>query len=393
MRLVYLRSAVLGVVLGSAPAFGSFAQKPPEPPPAVDPYTESEAEKLAALGYERYAPFPFGDGHGTKAIEDALGLPVLWVETAHFKLGSTLPAYKVGRDAKERKRIRGELERLSERLDTVSARAKKLDPWLRLHLYAQRLEELYAEIETLLGAVDDGDGPFFGMRGKFCVLLFGKASGLGRYSGHFLKREGEGALRSHYAEVDSMVYAAHMEALEGDFATDVAFHTIVTFGVVQNLLDGYRGYRHVLPLWWQEGIAHAFARRIEPRCNVNGADASRREANAKGWDWAPRVRARVRTGATCSWETLFGWATPDEVSLPDRMVMWSRGEYLVRERPDVVRQFQRALNEPPLGSWQRPSNDVFVPGQKKALEAATGQSLEELDAAWAAFVEREYPKK
>ncbi len=386
MRLAFLAFALLG----GAPI---LAQKPPEPPPQVDPYTQADPARMQRLGYARFAPFPFGDGHGTKAIDAVLGTPVLWVETAHFRIGSTLPEYKLGGNADERKRVKADLARLSKRLGDIPARAKTLDPWLRLHLYAQRLEELYAEAADLLGAPSNVDGPYLGMREKYGVLLFRKASGFGRYAGHFLKRDEASALRAHYAEFDSMVYAVHAEALEGDFATDLALLTVVTYGVVQNLVDGYRGFRHVMPLWWQAGVAQSFARRIDPRCNVNGDNAAGRAARNKAWDWAPRVRGRVRNGAVPTWEAMLSWSAESQLPVAHHMVLWSRADYLLRERPEAVSAFQRALTEPPLGSWQRPPDDVFVSGQAAALVQATGLSLAELDAAWIRYVESEYPRK
>jgi len=112
-----------------------------------DPYTEADPDRMAAAGYVSFGPFAWGDNHDTARIEHVLGdgVKLLWVETAHFKIGSSLPPYKIPHDKTERRKLRDELERLDAKLPAVKPRTRTLDRWLRLHLFAQRLEDTYAD--------------------------------------------------------------------------------------------------------------------------------------------------------------------------------------------------------------------------------------------------------
>ena len=194
---------VAGMVLG-----GLAAQDDPPRDDAArfaaDPYTAGDAAAIERAGYARIGHFVFGDRHDTRRIEAELGrLPFVWIETEHFKLGSTLPAQKVPTDKDARRALLDELTALRERLPRLKPRRiKVLDPWLRAHLYAARLERLYAEVVELLGVDDvewpDADAPFFrgaapddqpwmgrgphlGVKGKFLVLLCRQQSACSRY--------------------------------------------------------------------------------------------------------------------------------------------------------------------------------------------------------------------
>src|SRR5262245_25935574 len=60
---------------------------------AVDPYTEADPAAMAKAGYVAFAPFAFGDGYDTRDVMALLGdEQLLWVETAHFKIGCALTA-------------------------------------------------------------------------------------------------------------------------------------------------------------------------------------------------------------------------------------------------------------------------------------------------------------
>ncbi|HMQ23572.1 MAG TPA: hypothetical protein PKE00_13830, partial [Planctomycetota bacterium] len=92
----------------------------------IDPYTKNDPAAMEKAGYVRFHPMPFGEQAGvevsTEKIEEELGdAKVRWVETAHFRIGSTLPAFLI--PASERKiklKIEAELERLAKKLPNVN---------------------------------------------------------------------------------------------------------------------------------------------------------------------------------------------------------------------------------------------------------------------------------
>src|SRR5688572_19793294 len=76
---------------------------------AVDPYTGGERAGIDRAGYVGLGPFPLWEGVRTTDVEEAIGRRVIWIETAHFKVGSTLETYKPAKgDPREEKRIKEE---------------------------------------------------------------------------------------------------------------------------------------------------------------------------------------------------------------------------------------------------------------------------------------------
>src|SRR5262249_8103394 len=104
-------SSAASALLCSLIAFQSAAETR-APFPKVDPYTGGAAEALSRAAYVSFGPFLGGDNHSTAQIRHELGgTPLIFVETAHFKLGSSLPEYELTKDAAENAKLRDELER------------------------------------------------------------------------------------------------------------------------------------------------------------------------------------------------------------------------------------------------------------------------------------------
>ncbi len=379
--------------------------------PAVDPYTRNTKEALEKAGYVSFGPFRFGDDHTTEQIETVLGgVPLIWVETAHFKIGSGLPECAAGEDSNERERLRDELERLAQRVPNVKVKAKKLDPWLRLHLFAARLEQTYADFQQLFGVKDGdfptvpatpeerlapgymGDGPYLGMPSKFTVLLFDKESSLARYASVYLNMKVEAALRWFFPRTGSMLYLAAAELLEGDYANDTAFTCQAIGGVVQNLANGFRNYGHTLPLFWSEGLAHWFSRRFDARYHFFQGDAGTGRVK-DGGKWESSVRARVERDVFPPTAEMLGWQDPLALEWADHLILWSRVDYLMAREDGAAARFQRLLKTPLVESGGRPREELLRERTEQAFREATGQTPEDFDAAWSAWVERTYPAK
>ena len=237
----------------------------------------------------------------------------------------------------------------------MKPKARTLDPWLRLHLYAQRLEELYARFEEVFDLEADdfpaetleaaaprgpmGRGPHLGAAGKFRVLLLEKASGLARYSGTWLGGPVDIACRHYYPELDAFFFGISYEFLTGAYRNDGALFCAVAHGVVQNLASAFRG-AHENPLWWSLGLARWFAREIDPRYQIytGGKDDDARGEDES--DWEPKVRARVGHGVFPSTEDMLDWSDPAALSFADHMILWSRVDYVLR-RPKTAHALPR----------------------------------------------------
>lgn len=363
--------------------------KPPEPPPAVDPYTRGEALALARAGYASFGPLRFGPAT-SDVVQQHLGdVPILWVETAHFRIGSSLGPYKVLRnddrtdvvdDASER---RLELTALSDVLERVPVKAKELDPWLRLHLYAQRLERLYADFGRQLAL---GTHTHAGlavpeplMPGKLLVLLAQKKSTLARFSSEYCGQERGDSVLHYFQDEKALFFGVSDESVA---MGDAELYYALVYGVTQNLACALNGYPHNLPPWWGNGLALWFARTARPRVMLYsrpGGDLLPPEELA---DWEPLVRGRVAAGTYLGWKDMLERASWLEQPFGDNLVLWSRIDFLLRREGfagTVTVQMHQPVSQVPEGA--------------KALRAATGMDLAALDRAWSEWVLDSYRKK
>jgi hypothetical protein len=377
--------------------------------PKVDPYTNGDPGALQKAGYASYGPFRFGDDHTTDQIVTTMGgIPLLWVETEHFKLGSGLPEYTLKDDPKEKERIKGELERLQTRLPEVKVKTKKLDPWLRLHLFAQRLEELYASFMSAFGLQESefptappdpkkksagpymGEGRYLGASSKFTVLLFDKRSHVGRYSLSYLGKSLGAPTRWHFEAVDSWLFLTAAEFLEGDYINDSAFTCDVASSVSHNLGSAFRGYHVTLPFAISEGLAHWFSRKIDPRFHFfSGLDLTKVRIRDE-WNWAPSVRARVEHKVFPSTSDMLGWNDPEALEWAQHQILWSRMDYLIAREDGAAGKILRMLKEPPKRLL---SAEEIAERARDAILTSTGGDLDKFDADWSDWVLRTYPKK
>lgn len=380
--------------------------------PEVDPYTKNAPAAVEKAGYVSLGPFRFGPDHTTDQVESVLeGVPLLWVETEHFKLGSGLPEYVLGGDPREKERIRAELERLSAKLPSIKTKTKKLDPWLRLHLFAQRLEELYGhflaafdlrESEFPTAPPDErtrnspnymGEGRYLGMSSKFTVLLFAKKSHVARYSSVYLGQAFEVPTRWHLASIDSWLYVSAAEFLEGEYDNDSALACDVVGAVSKNLAAGVRGAAAPLPFAVGEGLAHWFSRQIDPRYHLfAGLDPSQIHLKEE-WNWAPSVRDRVEHRVYPSTADMLAWSDTRPLEWADHLVLWSRMDYLFAREDGAAGRFLRRLKAPFPKAKGTPTPEARLERVRESLASATDTDLAGFDAAWSAWVLASYPEK
>ncbi len=204
-----------------------------------DPYSGNDPDLMRQAGIISTGNMYWADGHTTKDIQDNLGhVKIIWAETAHFKIGCSLPSYAIDKNSKlEKSKLRDELKTLSSVLPDIKVKTKQLDSWLRLYLYLQRAEGLYSETQELLGLTDKdfpsgpgelvegrymGEGPYLGMTNKFTLMLFEKKSSLGRYRNGFLGASGSAPIRFMYPQDGCLLFAVAQET--DGVSSDTSLH-------------------------------------------------------------------------------------------------------------------------------------------------------------------------
>ncbi len=404
MRTLSVSIALLGLLAPAAAA--PQQEKPEEVFEKTDPWTRGAKEELARAGYESFGPFHLADGLETRDIEETCGVPrILWVETAHFRLGSTLQTYECPSDEFEEQKLKSELGRLAKRIKRAPRQAAKLDPWLRLHLYAQRLEELYADFEARFGLreeefehkpdskLDLGPGRYLGSELKYTVLLTSKTAPLARCGKRLLQIDEQGYYRG-LLPGGSWFLGASAEGLKQlDCSFDSGLHALVAYALAENLCDGFRGSKREKPLWWKHGVGLYYSRRVEERWSVHVA-RTETGSEADAWRWEPRLTALVANNFVPTWDEMLGWPGGKQLDAAQHMSTWARVSWLLGLEKADLRGFLLAISEPyDTGLSDAERAKALAETSRKALQATFGKSPAELDAAWRKWLAKKFPKR
>ncbi|MCA8973891.1 MAG: hypothetical protein KDC98_04180 [Planctomycetes bacterium] len=384
----------------------------------IDPYTKNDPKLIAAAGYVSLGPFRFGNiaDNPTQStqIDEALEyVQILWIETPHFRLGCNLPAWAVPTDLPSRNKIRAELSELKEKLPGINPKTRKLDPWLRAHLFAHRLEKLYAEISELFGVKDSdfpadpskvirtegarymGYGPFLGMRDKYLVLLFEDIATYRQYLKTFTGRDTKFPQRWHFKESSSLLFATAINCDGQDFRHDTAMHCTIGFNVSQLLLDGFRYYSYDLPVWIREGLAHWMLRRVSPRWpnfdQQEGGAADLRQGGSEKWPVMARNLVSSN-GKFAPFPEVMKWRDFGDITYNDHVAVWSRFDWLMSQGPEKWQKFLFTVKGRVDANWSPDQSDL-VGATRTGLSDAYGLTPLNFDDRWAEWVKATYPAK
>lgn len=309
-----------------------------------DPFTLADPKIMAQAGVVAYGPMLWADNLRTEEIDRVLGENrIRWLETAHFLIGCNLAATGPVDDGEARKLQNAELQRLHKRCAKFPERSAKLDPWLRLHLFAQRAEELYAEFAELVGHAD-ANGTFLGQKGKFPVLLFEKRADTVRYLDRFCGIKSQVSQQYLYSKTGQHGFVL---SAEGDEPRDDAqVHSQFRFLLIQVFADAFGG----LPSWVDHGLAHSFARQVPSRLMMAVPKDDEAIDQQTQHKWPAKMRARAQHEALLIpfadllTKTDFGyWASVQS---------WSRIDYLTQLDEAKFREFLRGLGGGGSGSRQ-----------------------------------------
>lgn len=413
LRLVATGAALCLAVL--SPLAAQRGSKKPEKW-RIDPYTKNDPKAMERVGYVAFAPFDFGEYAGkpvsTDAIEETLGkLKIRWVETEHFKLGSSLPSFTIpASDRPLKAKLRGELERLGKRLPRINIKTRRLDPWLRVHLFAQRLEDLYEDFARRLDVTAAsfptqrnaqlrngkywGEGPYLGQHGKYAVLLFQKGSDFTRYLSLFVGKVQEMAQRWNFKIVGSQLFATAEELIpQGSY--DTRMHTHVVFNVVHNLINGYRFYSYDLPVWFNEGMAHWYSIRVSKKWG--GKDFDQNESASvdmiNSSKWAVKTRQWLVAGKLRPAAELLILRDFGQLTKYDHVKSWSLCDYLMSLGDEKWRDYMNEVKGfiDPV-SREAVAREVLKL-QRKGLRKAYDLNPLNLDEKWKQWVMETYPVK
>ncbi|HEB52070.1 MAG TPA: hypothetical protein ENI87_02320 [bacterium] len=382
----------------------------------IDPYTKNDPKKMAKAGYLNYGPFRFGnlaaDPVQSTDIANTLSyLQILWVETEHFRIGQQLPQWQVPTDMATRRKIRAELTELKKKIPSINPKTRRLDPWLRLHLTAHRLEKLYQETLDLFGVKQNdfptdasqvivdpkatymGYGPYMGMKDKFLVFVVEKEGPFRQYMKKYLGRDSKFPQRWHFTDSSSLIFTCSTESNDFPLKHDTALHCALYFNVSQNLLDGFRYYSYDLPVWIKEGFGHWNARRIDGKWSNfdqnEGSIADMKQLSK----WKPYARGMIaNTNKYAPFPTVASWRDFGAISFNDHVMIFSRMDFLLSQGSAKWKKFLFGVKGRVDENWM-PDQKNLVGATRRALKDAYGLTFLNFDDRWKAWVKKTYPSK
>ena len=390
--------ALVCVLAFASPAAAQRRSKDlPKNDPTNDPYTEGDPEVWKEIGIVSMGGFAFGESD-TKTIDAQLPTcEILWLETAHFKIGFALGSYKVPQ--KEKDKILGELTLLSETLPNLKPKQKTLDPWLRLHLYGQRAEQLYQRFLDLV-QVDDsvfpdgttswdttgtywGEGPYLGEKSKYEILILPSEAAHLTYLGDNFGLGNKRTQRWNIVSRQAITVTFHEK--QGSLKTDTAMHAHLAFNLGHNFLDGFKFYAYDSPIWLREGLGHFFEREISPKYNTFDGDEGSVPEMSKKSDWQSAVVKLVRTGKAPRMAEMIRFNNYGELELDHHFTTWSMVQFLATAHPDKFAELIKGLKG--ITDEEGYSDGSDLPGKQRDLfKDLFGWSFAQFDEAWAAWV-------
>jgi hypothetical protein len=379
----------------------------------MDPYTRNEPRLMEKAGYVSYAPFEFGqkgnEPSTTTAIDEHFEneRELRWVETAHFKIGLELEPWQVPLEPRIRNRIREELTELKERTGwKINPKTRVLDPWLRLHLFAQRLENHYTRFctEYLRRELDEfpegpgawdgqgeymGEGPYLGQKGKYHVLVFDRERDYEEYLLAFTGRRAAGGQRENFKIIGSLAYFTATENEDARLKDDTALYCNLTFNTTHLFINGYKLYAYDLPVWIREGLAHWFERRVDPDFNSFTRSEGAAPITRAVSDWEPRVRAKIGSDDFTPFIDAYQWRDFGQIEFDDHLAVWSRWDFLMSKGPESFAAFMKAIKGRVDTEGMTSGRDI-VEATRNALQDAYGISPLTFDERWREWVIENY---
>lgn len=277
------------------------------------------------------------------ALEKQLGVTLQWVESDHFLIGFE-PSHWRTREKRE------------------------LDGHGAAHLFARRLEGMYADFEKLF-AIDDGR-----MRNKLHqVLVFDRQKNLTR-AAELLLQMTTGFAAKRAGDPSILVTWNNRKDLPGDLDFDrhVTHHVTHLLASVFHLKEWLYAQGFL-----DEGLAHFFEMRYFAAAD-NSCNQEEEEEDFGNQNWPKEVLAAVSAGKNPPLAELCLKRT-DELHGLEHAFAWSFTDHLVAADPLKVAALMVALKE--------------KCELREALRRSFGKSIFELENEWKASVLATYPAR
>lgn len=393
--------ALLLAALAAAPLAARAAASPllQKGGPAVCPYCKNDPKILAAAGLVGHGPMPFGKNNSDEVKRFLSYTQPLFLETAHFRIGTTLEGFSV--PEKNYKRMEAELGELKKKLPLVSEKSRQIDPWLRLHLYGLRCEKRYERFLQILGMKDEdfypraigkpyrGEGKYLGMMDKLEVVLL---KDMRQFTD--LLREHTGATtrmskREHFVQRGAL--SVFIPAVD-DLRDDDNLHAHISHNLGHNFVLGFKFYSYEPPKWFEEGFGHLFEKEVSETYNSFDSEEAAVGQMYEGSDWREGALKFLGRGKATSVAELIHKKGLSDLGKEDHVIAWSKVEFLLKAYPDKFPKFLDAIRGR-IGANNLPDGSNIQQVQRDFFKAELGLSLDAFDREWEKWVRKNYVAK
>ncbi|MEZ6004008.1 MAG: hypothetical protein R3F17_05840 [Planctomycetota bacterium] len=378
--------------------------KLPKTDPGNCPYCHNDPEILAKSKLVAHGGFQVARGTIEDAMKNLPGAEIYWLETEHFEIGYGLGPYKVRQDEKEK--IRAECAELALVLENIPEKPKILDPWLRLHLTAMRLEKIYANMLDFFEVKQEwfpaagtvwnqtgeywGEGPYMGQKSKLEVMILPSEGLHQRWLRGNFGLLTKNTQRWHVIDTGALHLTIHEE--QGSLSIDSAMHGHLAFNVSIMLCNSLRHYSYDMPIWLLEGIGHYMERQVCPKYNTfDSGEGGIAETNRKE-NWEPDVKKFVAKGEASSLGAMVRMTAWSELTLERHMTAWSMIDYLQKAHPGFLATLLKRTSD--LRSEQNiPDGTNLLECHRDVFKEVLGMNYLQFDRAWAEWVTANYASK
>lgn len=388
-------ACTLALLLSGLPLAAQKERRPANAPENCS-WCEGDPERMKAAGIVSHGGFKFCATDTAGVDQHFGGKEIYWIESEHLRIGLCLGPHKVGPD--ESKKVRAELTELSEKLPKVDPKTKNLDPFMRTHLYAHRLEKAYARFMELmrvkpsdfpdgrgvwlLGTPYFGEGPYLGQKEKFEVLVLPTAAD---QVGFLLPQFGLSVKRTQRWNIiarDCLVVVTNLA--ENELRNDQQLHGHLVFNLAINFQDGFKHYSYETPCWIREGLAHYMEREIDPKFNTFDSSEGGQAVKVNKENWDGEVKQLIASGKAPRVAELTALKTYAEFELRHHYGCWSMTRFMIETNPEGYACLQSKLHgrKKPDGS---PDAEDMPAAQREAFQECFGMGYAQFDAAWQAW--------
>jgi hypothetical protein len=359
------------------------------------PWCKDDPERMQKAGIVSHGPIPIGPEGSAAIVEKLPASQWIFLETAHIRWASSLGPCNV--EQEDKKRVAAELARLKLLLPTVPSDPKRLDPFLRLHLFAMKGEGSSTRASRNSCACKTptspsrarrtapmGDGRYLGEKDKFEIVIHAARATHGA-SSRSISAGRRPSTRCAGLKAQQKVVASIPRRTR--ICGDKWLYPHVVHNLSHLCFDAYKHFSYDPPLWLSEGLALCMEKEIEPESTTNEGEEGGKSDVRGPKDWNAAARKLAAAGDQARLAQLMGIHEVGELQESAKITCWSMVRFLLDEHGDAFAEFLGGVKGQ-LDEQGYPSGDDLPALQRKLMKALWSWTPGSFDEAWVAWATR-----